>query len=279
MPNGPQDFSFTTTGDGLSNFSLDDDADPTLSNSVTFSDLTPGSFSITEAAVPGFATTGLVCDTPNYGAGGDTIVVSLISGDDVTCTFTNTEYGSVTIVKHAVADAPRGPGPGLQLLRFVRVLPTRRRHRPDLSNSQTFGDLLPGQYSVVESLGLPGWALTGLSCTAGATDLNTGVADDRSRRGRRRDVHVHEHAEPGDLDHREGHAAQRAAGLQLHHHRRRPVGLQSRRRRDPTLSNSVTFSDLTPGQFSITEATDPGFALTGLVCDTPNYGASSDTWS
>ena len=33
------------------------------------------------------------------------------------------------------------------------VLRARRRHRPELSNSQTFGDLLPGQYSVVEGLG------------------------------------------------------------------------------------------------------------------------------
>ena len=58
---------------------------------MTFTDLTPGQFSITEATDPGFALTGLVCDTPNYGASNDTVVVTLNSGDDVTCTFTNTE--------------------------------------------------------------------------------------------------------------------------------------------------------------------------------------------
>ena len=34
LPNGPQDFAFTTTGDGLSNFTLDDDTDPTLADRV-----------------------------------------------------------------------------------------------------------------------------------------------------------------------------------------------------------------------------------------------------
>ena len=64
LPNGPQDFAFTTTGDRLSDFTLDDDADPTLANTVTFTDLTPGQFAITEAAVPGFAITGLTCARP-----------------------------------------------------------------------------------------------------------------------------------------------------------------------------------------------------------------------
>src|SRR6185503_16829768 len=44
VPNDPQDFGFTAGG-GLSpaSFSLDDDADNTLSNTRTFADLSPGS--------------------------------------------------------------------------------------------------------------------------------------------------------------------------------------------------------------------------------------------
>ena len=34
QPDGPQDFAFTTTGAGLSPFSLDDDTDPTLPNAI-----------------------------------------------------------------------------------------------------------------------------------------------------------------------------------------------------------------------------------------------------
>src|SRR5450830_1255367 len=63
VPNGPQDFSFTTTG-GLyatigsdvyaTTFSLDDDADSTLSNTQAFSNLLPGTYTVTEAAAEGY---------------------------------------------------------------------------------------------------------------------------------------------------------------------------------------------------------------------------------
>src|SRR2546421_8341709 len=52
-PNAPQDFGFTAGG-GLSpsSFSLDDDSDPTLSNTRTFSDLVPGSGYSLDETVP-----------------------------------------------------------------------------------------------------------------------------------------------------------------------------------------------------------------------------------
>src|SRR5207253_979994 len=54
QPNDPQDFAFTAGG-GLSpsSFSLDDDSDPTLSNTETFDNLVPrNNYSISES-VPG----------------------------------------------------------------------------------------------------------------------------------------------------------------------------------------------------------------------------------
>ena len=109
---------------------LDDDTDPTLSDRITFTDLTPGQFSIAEAAVPGYAITGLTCDTPNYGATADTIFVTLNSGDNVTCTFTNTEFGSVTIIKNAVADTPADQGQDFTFFTSFGQGRARRRHRP-----------------------------------------------------------------------------------------------------------------------------------------------------
>ena len=277
-PNGPQDFAFTTTGDGLSDFSLDDDTDPTLSNSVTFTDLTPGQFSITETAVPGWAITGLVCDTTNYGAGADTIFVTLNSGDHVTCTFTNTEYGSITVVKNAVADTPADQGQDFTFFTSLGTVVLDDDTDPTLSDTATFGEVLPGQYSVVESLGLPGWALTGLTCTpGGATDLASGVATIDLVAGA--DVTctytntqsqatltiVKDTLPNGPQDFAFTTTGDGLSDFSLDDDT------------DATLANSVTFTDLTPGQFAITEAADPGYTLTSLTCDTPNHGASADT--
>ena len=170
--------------------------------------------------MPGFAITGLVCDTPNYGAGGDTIFVTLNSGEDVTCTFTNTELGSITVAKHAVADTPADQGQDFTFFTSLGNFALDDDTDPTLSNTQTFGDLLPGLYNVGENIGLPGWSLTGLTCGLGATvDLNTGVATIDLVVGRGCDVHVHQHAEPSVVDDREGHAPQQRAGLRLHHDR------------------------------------------------------------
>ncbi|MFM7225511.1 MAG: hypothetical protein ACKO1Y_08815 [Actinomycetota bacterium] len=49
-----QDFSYTTTGAGLSSFVLDDDSgiDSTYDSSITFSALNAGTYTVTQAAVP-----------------------------------------------------------------------------------------------------------------------------------------------------------------------------------------------------------------------------------
>jgi Beta-propeller repeat len=87
VPDDPQDFDFTAGG-GLSpaSFRLDDDADPALSNTRTFTNVATGSgYSIAEAAMPaGWEQTGASCDD---GSSPSNITVS--GGETVTCTFTN----------------------------------------------------------------------------------------------------------------------------------------------------------------------------------------------
>src|SRR6185503_11620109 len=63
-PNDPQDFSFTAGG-GLSpaSFSLDDDADGTLSNTRTFDDIPPGTgYSLSETVPSGWDQASATCD-------------------------------------------------------------------------------------------------------------------------------------------------------------------------------------------------------------------------
>jgi len=97
----PQDFAFTTTGTGLSSFTLDTDAgDGTFSDTKTFNNLTPGSFTVTESAVTGWALTDLTCTT---GGATDkptrTATITLVAGANVTCTFTNTQQATLELRK------------------------------------------------------------------------------------------------------------------------------------------------------------------------------------
>ncbi len=99
IPNDPQDFSFSTTG-GLSpaSFSLDDDSDPTLSNTQLYSGIINfTTYTFTEAAVAQwvltFGTPPCTVSSPNGGTqstSGSTLTINLNEGENVTCTFTNT---------------------------------------------------------------------------------------------------------------------------------------------------------------------------------------------
>ena len=112
LPNDAQDFAFTTTGLTLSAFSLDDDSDPTLSNTQVFSGITTfGTKTVTEAdPAPTFALTDLVCTedkTQNSSISLSTrrATIVLEEGEVVTCTFTNTlQTGTLRVIKNVVND-------------------------------------------------------------------------------------------------------------------------------------------------------------------------------
>ncbi len=101
VPSDPQDFSFTTTG-GLTpaTFSLDDDADPTLSNNQKYSNImTFTTYTFTEAAVAAWTLSfgSPVCTVTSANGGTQsaslstrTLTINLAEGENVICTFTNT---------------------------------------------------------------------------------------------------------------------------------------------------------------------------------------------
>jgi uncharacterized repeat protein (TIGR01451 family) len=166
VPNSAQDFAFTTTGTGLAAFSLDDDADATLLNTRTFTGLAPGSYSVTETALAGWNLSALACVDPDSGTvvnlGSRVATIDLDAGETVTCTYTNTQQGSITIVKDAVPNDAQNfafttTGTGLSGFSLDDDADAT------LSNTRTFTGLVPGSYSVTETL-LAGWSLTGLTC-------------------------------------------------------------------------------------------------------------------
>jgi hypothetical protein len=99
----PQDFGFTTTGANFSSFTLDDDADPTLSNTQVFSDLLPGARSVTESAQTNWDLTSISC----VGGGANTTTslatrtasIGVDAGENITCTFVNQRKARLQVEK------------------------------------------------------------------------------------------------------------------------------------------------------------------------------------
>ena len=110
QPNSSQDFSFTTTGNGLSNFILDDDNDVILSNSQKFDSLLAGTFSIIENATTGWTlnsknciTDGTSNSTSQFTPITNGFSINLVAGENITCTFTNTQQnGTLRVNKITV---------------------------------------------------------------------------------------------------------------------------------------------------------------------------------
>ena len=163
VPDGPQDFAFTGSGT-IGAFTLDDDAgaDATFTSSASFV-LAPGAYTVTEAAVAGFGVTGIVCDDTD--STGDTATrtaaVALALGETVTCTFTNTAAGSLTIVQDTVPDGP-------QDFAYTGSPPIGGFTLDDdadatLPSSTTFS-LPPGAYTVTQAI-VPGFPLGTIVCS------------------------------------------------------------------------------------------------------------------
>jgi hypothetical protein len=181
-PDGATDFAFTASaGMTPANFLLDDDADPTRPNSQSYVGLAPGSYTVTEGATAGWDLTGLECagqtdSTISTDVATGAVTVGLAASEFVTCTFTNTERGSITIVKDAV------PGTDATVFDYTAsgLTPSSFTLTDDGNagaDTQTFSDLVPGAYSVTE-LTETGWTLGGIVCTdpTGGTTTNGATA-------------------------------------------------------------------------------------------------------
>ncbi len=103
-----QDFVYTTSGAGLSGFSLDDDGNNgnALSNTEVFSSLLAGgSYSVTETVPSDFVITDISCtgatsstitingadDDGDFDPGDSSVTIILAADEDIICTFENTE--------------------------------------------------------------------------------------------------------------------------------------------------------------------------------------------
>jgi len=162
-------FGFTATGTGLSNFSLVDNSTSTDPEKV-FTNLLPGNYSITENSKEGWYLKSATC---NNGQSPDAL--TLTAGSNVICTFTNTKYGSLTIVKDAKPSSTQEfsfTTTGTGLSNFTLV------DNSDTGNpSKKFENLLAGIYSVAETVPSD-WYLDSTICSDSspitAIDLSAG---------------------------------------------------------------------------------------------------------
>ncbi|MES3006023.1 MAG: hypothetical protein V4664_03700 [Patescibacteria group bacterium] len=176
VPNDTQDFSFTTTGSGLSSFSLDDDGETTiLSNTKTFANLFPGSYSVTEGLQAGYSLTGLSCTDPTSNSttdlGNRIANINVGASETVSCTYTNTlQTGHLVVQKTTLPAAD----PTVFSINATGTSPITGGGAGTITDAlDKVYEVTAGTYSVAETVP-SGWTKTGDTCqgvsvSAGAT--------------------------------------------------------------------------------------------------------------
>ena len=285
VPNDAQDFAFTTTG-GLSpeTFSLDDDDDGTLTNVQTYTEVHPGTYTVAEAAVAGFALTGLTCIDPDNGSSFDvpngTATIDLDAGETITCTFENTKLGTIVVTQNTVPDDPQdfaySIGGSLTPANFM----LDDDSDGTLANVQAYQNVAPGTYPLAQTP-VPGFSLTDLTCVdpddGSSTNAAAGIAVldldpgetitcsfENTKLGT---IVIIKDTIPNDAQDFEFSST---GGLS-------PANFNLDDDDDAALSNVQTFTDVVPGDYTIAEAAVPGFELTALTCVDPDGGTVTNT--
>lgn len=98
LPDGPRDYTYTDSG-AATGFTLDDDADPTLPNSITISDIRAGTTRTFTQGLPGGSPPWqLVAETCDSAVGTQlntlsrSLTITVSPGAHVTCTFFNAQF-------------------------------------------------------------------------------------------------------------------------------------------------------------------------------------------
>src|SRR5579862_3198461 len=147
-------FGFTTSGSGLSPFSLTTSSGTA---STSFNNRTPGSgYAVSETGQTGWDLTNATCSN-----GSQLMAITLTAGQTTTCTFTNTARGYIIVQKVT--------NPSTDTTTSFTFTPSYGSSFNLVNAGSNTSPLLPpGNYSVSESA-LTGWDLTSSTCgTAGS---------------------------------------------------------------------------------------------------------------
>lgn len=266
-PQDAQDFTFAATGgNGVPpSFALDDDADPTLSNTAAFAALPPASYTFTEAAVAGWRLTAIDC------SGSNSVVtdpltrlatIDLQAGESVTCIFRNAKDATITIAKTAVG------GSGGETFAFSGPAALSGA----IGNGQSLsGSFAAGTYSVTEQVPA-GWDLTNIVCSGGSVTI-TGATSNPSSGFEPGDSVVNITVVPGDVVNCTYTDTRRGAITIV----KNSIGADGSfnftgsqtfaiATSAGTGQNTSAYASAVPGTYTITEPVPAGWTLTALSC-------------
>lgn len=282
VPDNDDDFPFTATG-GLPSFSLDDDADATLPRERTFTDLAPGTYTVTEGIVEPWTLTQLDCSSGGTGViSTRTATIMLTPGAHVTCTFVNVKHatqaqGTITIRKNSVPDNDEDfafTTTGAGLIDFSLDDDTDST----LPREVTFTGLALGTYTVTEGP-VDEWVLTQLDCSAGGTaDIPNRTATIVLTAG----AHVtctfvnvkHPRPELGSITIVKDGVPDGAQDFAFTTSGTGLSAFSLDDDGDATLPNQKTFTGLAAGNYSVVETPVAGWTLSTITCSS---GGSGDT--
>ncbi len=176
LPDDLQAFGFTSTE--LGPFSLDGHPDPGGASEAVFDDLEPGTYTVSQDPVAGYPLQSITCDTAENETE-PSVAVTVEPGEAVTCSFTNhraADPGTIQVIQDSIDDHDTN-------FAFTSDVVGSESFELDDDVDGTLPDaivLTPGEdgtFTVTQSAPPPGWQLTGLECTNGATvDLETATA-------------------------------------------------------------------------------------------------------
>ena len=297
---GDGTFAFTdnTIGTPLGNFSID--TATAVDDTKTFTNVLPGTYTITETAQTGWDLTGLTCadtgtaSTVDLGTGIATINVD--PGETVTCTYTNTKRGTIVIVEDTTPEDLADFGFTENITPITGGTFTLDDDGSTAGGgddvaltTKTFSNVVPGTYTVTENDPTPAFDLTGLTCVdsdTGGTDSVIDLGDRESTinldpgetvtctytNTKRGTIVIVEDTTPEDLadfGFTENITPITGGTFTLDDDGSTAGG------GDDVALTTKTFSNVVPGTYTVTENDPtPAFDLTGLTCVDSDTGGT-----
>lgn len=160
-------FTFNLGGDAT------DSADISSGSHSHFTNLIPGNYSLTEIIPTGWYFEYANCADQEY-LGGDNI--SLTAGQDISCTFYNTQFGNVTVTKYNDSNGNGQKDEEEQVMSDwdIHLLDSQdstSSAATDQSGQAYFNNIKPGIYNLSETI-QDGWQQTNITCDQeGQTDI------------------------------------------------------------------------------------------------------------